>query len=60
MARGKRALERAHQQEVRVGDAVAHLDVVFERHCSDRVGVRLAPALEFGELRGSIICRTVH
>ena len=55
MAGSESSFEPAHQQEVRVGDAVAHLDVVFQRHRRDRVGVRLAPALKLGEHAGSIV-----
>ena len=46
MAFGEQATEFALQQVVGVVDAVAHLDVVLQRHLLDRFGVVVALALE--------------
>ncbi len=54
MAVGERALDLLAQQEWRVVDQIAHLDVVLQRHVGDGVGIGLAAALEFGE-SGAIV-----
>ncbi len=43
--------ERLLQLKFRVGDVLAHFQVIFERHGGDGIGVRLAGGAEFGEHR---------
>ena len=60
MTFGQYATELTPQQEAGIGDRVAHLDVIFQRHLRDRLGVRAAAAFEFRECPGDIVAMRVE